>query len=230
MRVAIETAAFRSPLAGVGYYIHCMIEAMLPQLAEDERLVAFDGLTIRPIDADYVKAVEARNIARTLPTEGGSLLRTSADAAYAALRLLGAVRSAGRLAKRIRVRAAQRRFDVFHAANFAPPGPLRKPVLATIYDLSHRRFPQAHPRERVKWLDRQLPVLRHAPFVQTISNFSKREIVELLGIAEDRVQVAYPGISRHFKAEPSSTDSAQLERHRVTAGEYFMVVATREPR
>ena len=52
-----------------------------------------------------------------------------------------------------------------------------KPVLPIIYDLSHVRFPQAHPKERVEWLEKQLKLLADVPFVQTISEFSKSEIV-----------------------------------------------------
>jgi alpha-1,3-rhamnosyl/mannosyltransferase len=126
-------------------------------------------------------------------------------------------------------RVAERNIDVFHAVNYVPPGAFHKPVLPIIYDLSHLRFPQTHPKDRVEWLEQQLRLVADVPFVQTISEFSKSEIVSLLGMPADRIYVTYPAPGAVFRPEREMDDSC-LARYGVEPLKYFLVVGTREPR
>jgi len=113
--------------------------------------------------------------------------------------------------------------------NYVPPGTFHKSVLPIIYDLSHMRFPQTHPKERIEWLEQQLTLLADVPFVQTISEFSKGEIVTLLGLPANRIYVTYPAPGAVFRPEREA-DDACLARCGVEPSQYFLVVGTREPR
>ena len=48
--------------------------------------------------------------------------------------------------------------------------------VATVYDLSHIRYPDFHPLDRLKWLDKHLPnTIADADALVAISEFSKQE-------------------------------------------------------
>jgi alpha-1,3-rhamnosyl/mannosyltransferase len=128
-----------------------------------------------------------------------------------------------------RFRGAQKNFDLFHAVNYVPPGRLHKPALPIIYDLSHIRYPQLHPNERVHWLETNFKSINRAAYIQTISEFTKSEIVSILGVSPDRVFVTYPAPGEYFRPERTSDDGC-LTKYRLVAGNYFLVVGTREPR
>jgi glycosyltransferase involved in cell wall biosynthesis len=228
MRVAIDTRSLRSPLTGIGHYVHRLTGAVLPLLSPEEELLAFNGWGLAPLDHNFLAAVEASNSGLT-PAASGLTVRKAGSAAYVILRRLDPVRKAVRALQAIFFHKAEKSFDLFHAANYVPPGTFHKPVLPVIYDLSYVRIPQAHPKERVEWLENQLKLIVDVPYIQTISEFSKSEIVAVLGIPPSRIYVAYPAPSPQFQPEPDA-DETSLARHEVESGKYLLVVATREPR
>ena len=72
------------------------------------------------------------------------------------------------------------------------------PTLPVVYDLSFVRYPEAHPRQRLRDLERLPAVIARAPLVHTISEFSKSEIVGVFGTSPDKIFVAPPAASQHF--------------------------------
>jgi glycosyltransferase involved in cell wall biosynthesis len=124
---------------------------------------------------------------------------------------------------------AQRKIDLVHAVNYVPSVKLRKPVLPIIYDLSYIRFPATHPPERIRWLEEGLKGVASAAAVQTISEFSKSEIVSLLGVLPERVHVTYPAPGPSFRRQ-RDFDEQRLKKYDVVPRRYFLVVGTREPR
>ncbi len=119
--------------------------------------------------------------------------------------------------------------EVFFAANYIPPAPC-DPVVPVVYDLSHMRMPGAHPAGRVRWLNRLDAVLDRAPAVVTISEFSKREIVELMGVAPERIFIAPPGVGEVFRPPAEAQRGEVLHRHGLEAGSYFLAIGNLEPR
>jgi alpha-1,3-rhamnosyl/mannosyltransferase len=113
--------------------------------------------------------------------------------------------------------------------NYIPPGTFHKPVLPIIYDLSHMRYPQTKPKEHIERLEQPLKLLLDVPLVQTISQFSKNEIVSLLGVAADRICVTYPAPDVHFRPD-GDADDARLAKFDVEPSQYLLAVGTREPR
>jgi alpha-1,3-rhamnosyl/mannosyltransferase len=145
------------------------------------------------------------------------------------LRPVAPVRKALRAAQARRFRANEHRFDVFHAINYVPPAKFRQPVLSFVHDLSHIRYPQMHPKDRVEWLRKQLALVANAPLVQTNSHFSKREITTVLGIPPDRIHVTYAAPGAAFRRAPDG-DQMWLVKNRLVAARYILAVGTREPR
>lgn len=228
MRVAIDTRSLRPPLAGIGHFTHRLADAMLPLLSREDTLLAFNGWTLEPLDRQFLTRIAAANSGDA----SAGLQRTVRQAVrkfYLSLRPIAPLRKGLRAIQAHRFRGHEDRFDVFHAMNYVPPGRFRRPVLPFIHDLSHIRHPLMHPRDRVGWLRRQLALVADAPFIQTNSLFSKREIVAVLDFPPDRVRVTYAAPGAEFGRTPDD-DEAWLAKNRLFARRYILTVGTREPR
>jgi glycosyltransferase involved in cell wall biosynthesis len=222
MRVAIDTHPLIPPLTGIGHFSHRLVSAMLPHLRPKEVLIAFNDWGTQTIDRDVLERL-------SLPRPSLQLSRFLGGKAYVALRETYLARMVVREITSAYRRIVQSNIDLFHAMNYVPSVRVRTPVLPIIYDLSYIRFPSAHPRERVLWLENGLKRIDAAPAVQTISEFSKSEIVSLLGVAPGRIHVTYPAPGSSFGLK-SDADDQRLQQYHVAPRQYFLVVGTREPR
>ena len=115
---------------------------------------------------------------------------------------------------------AARSLDVLHCTTFR--GPLRSPVpfTVTIHDLALVRHPELFPRwHRTSGRLAIGPVARAAARVLVVSEFTKRETVELLGVPEERVRVIGNAVDAVFTPDGPAAE-----------GEYVLAVGTLEPR
>ena len=111
--------------------------------------------------------------------------------------------------------------DLLHCPTYYGPLRPRVPLVVTVLDLSVWRFPELFPR----WTRTAVPalaprVLRAARRILAISEFTKAELVEVLGVPEEKV-VAVPLAVEPGLFRPDG-DAAE--------GEYVLAVATLEPR
>lgn len=86
--------------------------------------------------------------------------------------------------------------DAFFAPAYTAPLLLNVPIVVAIHDVSFEAHPEwFRMREglRRRWLTRQSA--RRAHTVITISEFSRRELIDLLGVPEQRIQVIPPGVT-----------------------------------
>ena len=114
-----------------------------------------------------------------------------------------------------------RRLDVLHCTTFRAPLRSGVPVVVTVHDLAVVRHPElftAWTRTYARTL--LLPVLRAATRVLAVSEFTKREVAELAGVAPERIGVAYNAAS----GEVFGPDGPTAD------GEYVLAVGTLEPR
>jgi len=130
-------------------------------------------------------------------------------------------------------RACRRaRLDLFHGTtNFEIPAFAGCPLVATVHDLIPLRFPAAVSR-RFRWLFRGLigRTIRSARRVITVSEFTRREIVERYPFAADRIAVVPNGVDPAFRAAGDPQDDRMVrERHGLT-GRYLLFVGVFEPR
>lgn len=111
--------------------------------------------------------------------------------------------------------AATDHLDVFFAPAYTAPLRMAVPTVVTIHDLSYVAHPEwFRLREgmRRRWLTRA--AAQRARSVITVSEFSRREIVELLSLAADKVRVIPQGIDR-----PSACATGELESPRQPGGQ-----------
>src|SRR5581483_10057627 len=117
--------------------------------------------------------------------------------------------------------ARDRQLDVLHCPTFRGPlGEPGCPLVVTVHDLAVLR----HPETFNLWtrLYSRLcvsRVARAARLLIAVSEHTKRDVVELLGVPEERIRVVPNGVADAFTPEGSAE-----------AGDYVLAVGTIEPR
>jgi glycosyltransferase involved in cell wall biosynthesis len=227
MRIGLDLSSLRQPHSGVAVYAGQLARALLagPTTAEEEFL-AFDGVGTRPL-ARVLSAGWADGNRAGVPPGVAERLIGGAIRAAKAVRPLMPLARAARAASFL---AAQQRLDLFHCLTTLPPGRIWRPSLPLVYDLSPVRHPETHPADRVRAFDHALPALAAAPLLNTISEFSRREITALLGVAPERIVVTRPGVDPFYRATDRTPDAAALAALDVAPGRFLLAVATLEPR
>jgi glycosyltransferase involved in cell wall biosynthesis len=220
MRICLETSTFRARLAGIAYYTLFLADHLLA-LEPDFELSGFDGSAFSRLDR------EALGNVRSGSRGGGG---AGAARLYQAVRQFGPARAAFRAYKALQFRRGSGRFDLFHAMNFMPPAETGTAVLPLVHDISHERFPEAHPAERTAWLRRRLASLAHYPLVNTVSDFSADEISDFYGYPRERIRVTKPGVNPIFRAPAPAATPAILDGLNLAPGGFFLSVGTMEPR
>lgn len=119
--------------------------------------------------------------------------------------------------------------------NYLAPDGLKGKNIITIYDMVCERYPETMDDRNRKLLQRHLQKSADsASAIVTISEFSKREVMELLKIPEDKIFVAHCGVDSSFY-NPSSSEQITLEEKMYLADKwnldrYVFYVGTLEPR
>ncbi len=122
-------------------------------------------------------------------------------------------------------------FDLFHFTNYLVP-PLRGGrALTTIYDLGFLRHPGYADPKALKALSRNLrKSVERAAGVITVSEFSKSEIMDLLGLPDSMIEVVYPGVSPAISGPVAESAIRRVRRKYGLSGPYIVHVGTIEPR
>jgi glycosyltransferase involved in cell wall biosynthesis len=125
---------------------------------------------------------------------------------------------------------ARLRPDLVHGLAYALPVGWRGPSIVSIYDLSFLLFPKAfNAANRIYLTATTRAAAKRARRVLTISEQTRRDIVRLLGVSEQRVDVTYPAAEERFRLLPT----AEVEAFRVARGlpeAFIFSVGTLEPR
>ncbi len=205
MRIAFDVSPLSHPRTGVGNYIRGSLAGLAEAAAGEHEIVAFaptspQGLRAIPAALEGIP-VELR--LRFLPfahwwRQGWSRLgRPPAE------RFLG-------------------RFDVLHFSDWMYP-PQRGGVRSTmVHDLVPLRFPQwVQGRTRRMHGAKYRNAAATCDVIFTNSEFTRREVVELLGVAPGNVRVAHPGVGDRYRPDGERADLGRP---------YVLTVATLEPR
>lgn len=126
--------------------------------------------------------------------------------------------------------SARDRLDLLHALAFARPVLARCPVVLTIYDMSFMRMPERFPvfqRRYLQWMTRYSA--RHAAAITVISQSTMQDVVELYGIAPERITVVYCGVDPQFQPL-AAVDVAQFRANKGLPDRFMLYLGTLEPR
>lgn len=122
------------------------------------------------------------------------------------------------------------RFDLYHEPNNVPLQ-FDGPLVLTVHDLSWVRFPEMHPVERVRALNKYFESgLRRATRVLTDSQFVKQELIDVFGLSADVIHPVSLGVEVNFKPRSQTETLTVLTELGLQHGEYLLAVGTLEPR
>jgi glycosyltransferase involved in cell wall biosynthesis len=113
------------------------------------------------------------------------------------------------------------RLDVLHCPTFRGPiSPPPMPLVVTVHDLAVLRHPETFNQWTRRYSRSCVPrVARAASRIVAVSEFTKRELVELLGTPPGKVTVIPNGVAGVFSPEGPTAE-----------GDYVLAVGTLEPR
>ena len=110
--------------------------------------------------------------------------------------------------------------DVLHCPTFRGPFRARRPLVVTVHDVAVLRHPEWFNRWTATYSRFAVPrVLRAAARVIAVSEFTKREIVELLDVPPEKIRVV-----------PNAVEDVFVAEGRRAEGNYVLAVGTLEPR
>jgi glycosyltransferase involved in cell wall biosynthesis len=110
--------------------------------------------------------------------------------------------------------------DILHCPTFRGPFASRVPVVVTVHDLAVLRRPDWFNRWTRAYSRFAVPrVVRAAARVIAVSEFTKRELVAMLGVPEAKIRVVPNGVDEVFAPEGPRAE-----------GDYVLAVGTLEPR
>lgn len=104
------------------------------------------------------------------------------------------------------------------------------PQIATIHDLNFEHYPKDLPRLVSLYFRKFYPKFaRKAKHILTVSNYSKKDIVDTYGISSNKISVVYNGISDEFRVL-TSEEITETRQHYTNGKPYFLFVGSLHPR
>ena len=205
MRLAVDVAPLSHVRTGIGNYIRGTLAGLAETAHPNDEIVAF-----APASAGGKRMI------------GAALAGMPVERRVRVLPFAHAWRTAWSRLGRPPLEPLLGGFDALLFWDWWYP-PQRSGLRATmIHDLVPLRHPEwVTPRTRRMHGAKYRNAARTCDLVFVNSRFTAGEVVELLGVPEEKVRVAYPGIGREFGPDG---ERARLERP------YVLSVATLEPR
>lgn len=224
LRVAINTTSTLGRQTGIGYYTAALIEALRRQSVD---VLGHHSRLWFPAGPDAALGAA--------PETPSPLRRARRRLISLAGRLPGLRAGFERLRDRRNREALEQglqiyRPDLYHEPNFVAPR-LELPTVITVHDLSCFRFPQFHPVDRVRFMQRHLPAaIAVADRIIAVSEFTKREIVDYFGVAPERISVTRLAADRRFAPLAAADAQPVLLPWGLAWRGYFLFVGSLEPR
>jgi len=110
--------------------------------------------------------------------------------------------------------------DVLHCPTYRGPMRATRPLVVTVHDLAVFRHPDAFNRWTRTYSPRLVPrVLAAADRVIAVSEFTKRELVELLDVPGEKIRIVPNAVDDEFTSDGPAAE-----------GDYVLAVGTLEPR
>jgi alpha-1,3-rhamnosyl/mannosyltransferase len=224
MRVIINQLSTAGSKTGVGHYTEQLIRHLRRQLGGYQ----VDCFPRRWI-CDARKAfVHVRHLLEAPGPSGSGRRGEGESIRYATLQRL---RRYGRslMKNDFRSLCNSRQYHLYHEPNFLAM-PSDVPTVITLHDLSVVLHPEWHPLDRVKQFEREFTrSLDGAVHFFAISEFCRRQIIDTLHIAPERITRTYMGVREQLRPLGESDVRATLRRLHLPE-RYLLHLGTIEPR
>lgn len=223
MRVVINQATTLGQKAGIGHYSDQLVRH-LRVIAPLVRLDTFPTGLFR-LAVDGYSRVRAAFYSRGDHESRSGVAARGRRAALEQLYRAGH----GIMGWHFRSLCARQAYDLYHEPNGLPlPSDCR--TVSTFHDLSLLLNPAWHTAERAAHFERNLPrALRQCAHFLTDSDFIKGQMIDVLGVAAERITRVYLGVRPGLAPLPSPRVAERLARLGLPA-QYLLSVGTIEPR
>ncbi len=121
--------------------------------------------------------------------------------------------------------------DVFHAPANVLPARLPCPSVVTVHDLVFMRYPQfLRPSRRLYQRRFTARSVARATRVVAVSESTKRDVIKLMRVPEERIHVIYPGIAADFQPVGDPETLARFRANHGLPERYLLYLGALEPR
>lgn len=209
MRICIDISPAVHHRAGLGRYAHELTAALLDADPGNEYVAFYHQRAEAQVDPPLDRLPQLTTNLSTKPWRMSALLahlsRFSQDRLFPDI-------------------------DLFHATDHLLPRLARVRSVFTLHDLVFRFYPETHKPLNRWFLTLMMPrFLEAADAVIAVSEWTKKDAIELYGLDEDKVSVIYEGVNPRFR--PASAERISALRHKYGILEKFVLsVGTIEPR
>ncbi len=200
MRIGLETSALSVDRGGTATYVRQLMSG----------LATHPGLTIEPF-AFHAPALDRKTIISRLGTLRRDLLWSQVA---------------------LPAHAHRRGVDVLHLTGGAIPLASRCPRVVTVHDdvsvLHHREFYTPWMVQYTRTV--RLRAIKRAQGIITQSEFSRRAMVQALGLAEDRIDVIPLGVNERFSSPLAPEELNDVRQRLALHRPYLLHVGVLSPR
>ncbi|MCY1272846.1 D-inositol-3-phosphate glycosyltransferase [compost metagenome] len=213
MKLVLSVEPVRFPLTGIGRYTYELARRLQhnPDISDLKLFSGARFLSELPVPTD--KSGSGYGLKRTIQKSA---------LAIEVYRLLMPL---------FRARAMRGHEDyLYHGPNFfIPPFPGR--TVATFHDLSPFTWPDCHPPQRLRYLQKELQkTLTRADALITDSEYTRHELSKYFSWPLDRIHAVPLASSEDFHPRSHKSLQAPLARYGLKPGGYSLFVGTIEPR
>lgn len=254
MHIIVNLQPLLTPLTGIGYYtreltrellLHgsskcdmapngSVLQDVLAQNAREQKAPMHEALTLEGVTG---RKLETLTIEHALLHTASHTDQPYAERDHLAWQLARRYLRNPLTRKMYRWLCSQRlQFNIKHPdALYWEPNyvllPWRGRSVVTVHDLSHERYPEYHPKERVRFLNRHLPEsLKRATRINVVSQFTANELQALHGVSADRIDIVPPAVASRFFQPPTDVNIQDLRQRYALPQRYLLSVGTLEPR
>lgn len=195
--------------AGLSRYVYELL-TNLPKVAPQGRYTAF--VSNERIPADFRRAARGVRLSRSRFPTMRAPVRIGWEQTVLPLAAAGA------------------RLDLLHCPVNVRPLISPCPTIITIHDLIFLRYPQNFHPAKQRYLRTMTGwSARHTAHVIAVSEATRKDVIDLLGVRPDRVTTVHNGVGEQFKPVEESRRIAFM-REKDLAGRAVLYVGTLEPR
>lgn len=236
MRIIVNITSLVPPLTGIGWYTFNLLQGLLAssRVADITGVGIFRSYSRQRLENKIEEYLQEHSPGRAqaqtqAPSSGNGMIfsRMRGNIMQFLARFRGVRQSVHRYI--FSQTARQACSDIYWEPNYIL-NPFSGAALATVHDLSHLRYPEYHPKERLAHMNRYMDdSMERASRVIVVSDFTRSEVREVFGVDDKLMSVVSPGVTSDFYPRSEQEILSVLARYRLKPG-YVLSVGTLEPR
>jgi glycosyltransferase involved in cell wall biosynthesis len=121
-------------------------------------------------------------------------------------------------------------FDVLHSPDFIPPFRGNFKSIITVHDLAFLLYPHFLTKESAKYYGQIDQAVRRADHIIAVSEATKHDLMQRLGVPEHKVTVIYEASSPQYRPMPAEQVKAYVRTKFHLEDDFILFVSTIEPR